>query len=85
MWSLKGCAGTLAIPSKTKAIFVDITYMRQENQMEVRSNLTERVPVLPNGLVSLLNSTIILYSKEKIEDECSWNMNGTGRETILGE
>ena len=85
MWSLRGCADTIAIPSKTKAIFVDITYTRQESQMEVRFNLTERVPVLPKGLVSLLNSTIILYSKEKIENECSWKMNGTGRETILGE
>ena len=84
-WSLRGCADTLAVPFDTKAIFVDMTYTRQENQMEVRFNLTDRVPVLPNGIVSLVDSTITLYSKEKIENECSWRLSGTGRETILGE
>ena len=85
MWSLRGCADTLAVPVKTKARFVDITYTRHENQMEVRFNLTERVPVLPKGFISLLNSTITLHSKEKLENECSWKVSGTGRETILGE
>ena len=53
--------------------------------MEVRFNLTQRVPVLPNGLISLFNSTIILFSREKIEDGCSWEMTGGGQEAILGE
>ena len=84
-WSLRGCADTLAIPFETKATFIDITYMRQENQIEVRFNLTDKVPLLPNGIISLVDSTITLYSKEKNENECSWKMSGTGRETILGE
>ena len=75
----------MAIPPKTKGLFVDITYNRQKSQMEVRLNLTEKVPVLPNGLVTLFNSTIMLYSKEKLENTCSWKMSGTGEEAILGK
>ena len=84
VWSLKGCKEKLAIPQETRGVFVDITYLRKKGQVEVSFNLTERVPVLKNGLVSLFNSTITLLSKEKTED-CSWRLRGEGRESILGK
>ena len=84
-WSFMGCRDSIAIPQKTKGLFVDITYNRGQSQMEVRLNLTEKIPVLPNGLVTLFNSTIMLYSKAKIENKCSWKMSGTGQESILGK
>ena len=52
--------------------------------MEVNFNLTERIPVLENDLVSLFKSTITLYSREKTS-ECSWMIKASGQETILGE
>ena len=85
MHSIEGCAETMGIPFETKALFGDITYKSQESQIEVRFNLTERVPVLPKGLVSLVDSTITLFSRETTDDECVWKIKGTGRETILGE
>ena len=86
MWSIEGCAEKIGIPFETKALFGDITYTRQENQIEVRFNLTERVPVLPNGLVSLVDSTITLSSsREKTGNACIWKISGTGREAILGK
>ena len=84
VWSLKGCKEKLAISQGTRGVFVDITYLRKKGQVEVSFNLTERVPVLENGLVSLFNSTITLLSKEKTED-CSWRLRGEGRESILGK
>ena len=84
VWSMEGCQGNLAIPLETKGAFVSIRYMKESGQMEVSFNLTERVPVLKNGLVSLLNSTIILFSKKK-ENTCSWTLGGKGNETILGK
>ena len=84
VWSLRECKGKLAIPFETKGEFMDIRYVKEKGEMEVRFNLTERVPVLKNGLVSLFRSTIILYSKEKTND-CSWKLRGEGRETILGK
>ena len=83
VWSLKGCNEKLAIPFETKGVFNDISYVKETGQMEVSFNLTERVPVLENGLVSLFNSTITLFSKEKTDD-CSWELRGKGRESILG-
>ena len=83
VWSLRGCKEKLAIPFETKGVFVDIAFLKKRGQMRVRFNLTERVPVLENGLVSLFNSTIKLVSKEKT-DGCSWKLRGEGRESILG-
>ena len=84
VWSLRDCQESLSISPGTKGVFVDIKYAKTEDQMEVSFNLTERVPVLSNGLVSLLNSTITLFSQEKTED-CSWQLRGEGKETILGK
>ena len=84
VWSLRGCKEKLAIPFDTKGVFVDIAFLKKKGQMEVSFNLTERVPVLENGLVSLFNSTITLFSKEK-KDGCSWKLRGEGRESILGK
>lgn len=84
VWSLQGCDEELAIPANTKGVFVDLSYTKPDKQMEVSFNLTERIPVLRNGLVSLLNSTITLYSKKKTNG-CSWMIRGGGKETILGE
>ena len=85
MWSIEGCAETIGIPFETKALFGGVTSKRQENQIELRFNLTERVPVLPNGLVSLVDSTITLFSRGRTEDECAWTIGGAGHETIFGE
>ena len=84
VWSIKGCGSSLAIPSATKVVFVDMSYVKTNGQMEIKFNLTEKVPVLTNGLVSLLNSTITLFSQEKTDD-CSWKLRGEGKETILGK
>jgi len=84
VWSIKGCGSSLAIPSATKVVFVDMSYVKTNEQMEIKFNLTEKVPVLTNGLVSLLNSTITLFSQEKTDD-CSWKLRGEGKETILDE
>ena len=84
VWTMRGCGRRLAIPSATKVVFVDMRYVKTNGQMEVRFNLTEKVPVLTNGLVSLLNSTITLFSREKTDD-CSWELRGEGKETILGK
>ena len=83
IWPLRGCDGKLAIPFETKSVFVDIKYVKKNGQMEVSFNLTERVPVLANGLVSLLDSTITLFSSGKT-DVCSWELRGEGKETIFG-
>ena len=84
VWSLRGCKEKLAIPLETKGVFGNISFVKDKGQMEVSFNLTERVPVLENGLISLFNSTITLFSKEKTED-CSWELRGEGRESILGK
>ena len=84
VWSLRGCREKLSIPFETKGVLVDIKFVKKNGQMEVSFNLTERVPVLENGLVSLFNSTITLFSKEKTSD-CSWELRGKGRESILGK
>ena len=84
MWSMRGCKNKLAMPQKTNAVFVGINYVKRNRRMEVSFNLTERIPVLSNGLVSLLDSTITLFSKRKT-DRCSWKLRGEGKETILGE
>ena len=84
VWSMRPCGSSLVIPSATKVVFVDMSYVKTNEQMEIRFNLTERVPVLTNGLVSLLNSTITVFSKEKTDD-CSWELRGEGKETILGK
>ena len=82
-WSLRGCDDELAIPFETKSVFVGMDYVKKNGQMEVSFNLTERVPVLTNGLVSLLDSTLTLFSSGKT-DGCSWKLRGEGKETILG-
>ena len=83
-WSMRGCKNKLALPQKTNVVFVDMNYMKKNRRMEVSFNLTERIPVLSNGLVSLLDTTITLFSKRKT-DRCSWKLRGEGKETILGE
>ena len=84
VWSMRGCKDKIAIPFETKSVFGDITYVKKNGQLEVSFNLTQKVAVLSNGLVSLLNSTITLFSKEKTDD-CSWKLRGEGKETILGK
>ena len=84
VWTMRGCKDKIAISSGTKSVFVDMNYVKKNGQIEVSFNLTEKVPVLKNGLVSLLNSTITLFSKEKTND-CSWKLRGEGKETILGK
>ena len=84
VWSIRGCQDSLAISTDRIGVFVDIKYVIAENLMEVSFNLTEKVPVLSNGLVSLLNSTITLFSQKKT-DNCSWKLRGKGKETMLGK
>ena len=84
VWSREECTPTIAIPMKTKGVFSDISYVVKKNQMQVSLNLTERVPVLMNGLVSLLNTTITLYAKQNANG-CNLKLRGTGKETILGK
>ena len=84
VWSVRGCKDKIAIPLGTKAVFVDMKYIKKNGQMKVSFNLTERISVLSNGLVSLVDSTLTLFSRGKT-DGCSWELRGEGQETILGE
>ena len=83
VWPLRGCDGKLDMPFETKSVFVGMNYVKKNGQMEVSFNLTERFPVLTNGLVSLLDSTLTLFSSGQT-DGCSWWLRGEGKETILG-
>ena len=92
VWPLTGCRERLSIPFETKGVLVDIKYLKEvtdvekNGQMEVSFILTEQVRVLENGLVTLVSSTITLFSQRQTEgSECNWKLRGQGRESILGK
>ena len=85
IWPLGGCNEKIPIPFQTAVTFNGMNYVKETNQMEVSFNLTERVPVLENGLISLIDSTITLFSEEKKTDACSWGLRGEGQEAFLSK
>ena len=71
-----------------KGVLTGIDFIRDSETVQFSFNLTAPVPVLSNGIVSLLNATITLYTTKKSRgsDEYEkYRLSGSGRETILGE
>ena len=85
IWPLSRCSEKIPIPFQTTVAFVGMNYVKETNHMGVTFNLTERVPVLENGVISLIDSTITLFSEEKKTDTCSWKLRGEGKEAFLSK
>ena len=71
-----------------KGVLTEIDFIRDSETVQFSFNLTAPVPVLSNGIVSLLNATITLYTTKKSrgsDEYDKYKLSGSGRETILGE
>ncbi|XP_065051182.1 uncharacterized protein LOC135680889 isoform X1 [Rhopilema esculentum] len=86
VWSAPKGVMSLRLKPDTNGIFDGIDYHKNTKTVQVHFNLTQRVPVLQNGLVSLLSTTITLYTLHNGRDGYNgWLLKGTGKETILDE
>lgn len=84
VYSFRECSSKLGLPPTHSCVLVDFKYDKALGEMAVRFNLSESLPILDNGLLTLVDSTLELYSKEKKDSGCSYTLGGSGKETILG-
>ena len=76
----------LHVPSKDTGILVSIDFLVESEAVRFNVNLTEIVPVLKSGLVSLSRSLIAFtMGKEDRSSLSNWKLSGQGKEEILGE
>ncbi len=72
---------------KVAYVSIDLEYLNTYI-LSANFNLTESVAVLQNNLVSLLNTTMSLTSKQQNKGRRlfrSWKLSGKGEEVILGK
>ena len=75
-----------AISPATKSAFDSILYKKTDRNIHIHFNLTEPVPVLYGGIVTLLNCTLVLTSPIRFFGYYDkYELSGFGKEVILGK
>ena len=85
VWTEPKGLTTVKLRPDTRGAFVDVDFIRSSKRAQVSFNLTERVLVLSNGLVSLMNTTMTLFTDAQSGGYADWKMSGKGKETIMGK
>ena len=85
VWTEPKGLTTVRLRPDTRGAFVDVDFVRSSKRAQVSFNLTERVLVLSNGLVSLMNTTMTLFTDAQGGGYADWKMSGKGKETIMGK